>query len=370
MRRSQPREEGMVNETTAETFREIVTGRRRGPFPAIARFGLSLAELPYRFVVTQRNRRYDEGRCEIQRVPVPVVSVGNLTLGGTGKTPMVAWLARWFREDHVRVAIVSRGYGAGHEATNDEARELESRLPDVPHIQHPDRVKAARIAIEELGSQLILLDDGFQHRRLARDLDLVLIDATEPFGGGRVFPRGLLREPLDGLRRANAVVLTRSHLVSEDRRAEIQQTVHQHAPQAAWIQVSHHPSGLLTASGRHESLKALAGARVAAFCGIGNPMAFQATLVQQGWQVVHFRAFPDHHRFTREDVESITGELGQLNDIQAAVCTHKDLVKLGTDRLGPIPLFAVQIDLTVDSGRSELETQLQQVRSGCARLEE
>lgn len=220
MRRSQPREEGMINETTAETFREIVTGRRRGPFPAIARFGLSLAELPYRFVVTQRNRRYDEGRCEIQRVPVPVVSVGNLTLGGTGKTPMVAWLASWFREDHVRVAIVSRGYGAGHEATNDEARELESRLPDVPHIQHPDRVKAARIAIEELGSQLILLDDGFQHRRLARDLDLVLIDATEPFGGGRVFPRGLLREPLDGLRRANAVVLTRSHLVSEDRRAD------------------------------------------------------------------------------------------------------------------------------------------------------
>ena len=130
---------------------------------------------------------------------MPVISVGNITTGGTGKTPMVAWLARWFRNQDVRVALVSRGYRAEAEGQNDEARELATLLPDVPHLQNPDRVAAARIAIDELETQLIILDDGFQHRRIHRDLEIVLIDALQPFGFGHVLPRGLLREPLRGL---------------------------------------------------------------------------------------------------------------------------------------------------------------------------
>ncbi len=347
----------------AETFREIVTGRRHGPLATLARAGLAVAEVPYRFVVRQRNRRYDQGRLAIHRIPVPVISVGNLTLGGTGKTPLVAWIAQWYRQQGVRVAIISRGYGAGAEAANDESRELESRLPDVPHVQHHDRVKAATIAVEELASQLILVDDGFQHRRLARDLDLVLIDATEPFGGNRVFPRGLLREPVQGLRRADAVVLTRSHLVTADQREQIRQRVQQDAPQANWIVVSHHPTSLRAASGHLEPLSKWERARVAAFCGIGNPEAFRQTLLRQGWDVAQFRAFPDHHAYTRADVDSISRDLASDTTVQAILCTHKDLVKLGTDRLGTVPLFAVLIDLTIDEGQAAFESQLRELQS-------
>ncbi len=167
----------------------------------MARGALALAEIPYAAAVDWRNRRYDCG-ATVQRVGVPVVSVGNLTLGGTGKTPLVEWLARWFADRGVRVVLVSRGYGALPGQPNDEALELAQSLPQVPHLQNRDRVQAALEAIGELGAQLILLDDGFQHRRLARDLDLVLVDALEPFGFGHVFPRGTLREPLAGWRRA------------------------------------------------------------------------------------------------------------------------------------------------------------------------
>ena len=151
------------------------------------------------------------------RAAVPVISVGNITLGGTGKTPMVEWIARWYRRRGVRVALISRGYGhAG--GINDEGLVLEENLPDVPHLQDPDRVALAEIAVDELESELIVLDDGFQHRRLARDLDLVMLDALDPFGLGRLFPRGLLREPVRSLRRASAVILSRADLIEPDRR--------------------------------------------------------------------------------------------------------------------------------------------------------
>ncbi len=131
---------------------------------------------------------------------MPVVSIGNLTAGGTGKTPCVEYVVRFYRALDRRVAILSRGYG-GDGARNDEALVLEENLPDVPHLQGADRVALAHIAIEELESEIVVLDDGFQHRRLARDLDLVLIDATAPWGHGYLLPRGLLREPPGSLKR-------------------------------------------------------------------------------------------------------------------------------------------------------------------------
>ena len=159
-----------------------------------------------------RNTAYDRGWKSVHRAAVPVISVGNITLGGTGKTPMVEWLARWYRRRDVRVALISRGYGhAG--GINDEGLVLEENLPDVPHLQDPDRVRLADIAVAELETELIILDDGFQHRRLARDLDLVMLDALDPFGLGRLFPRGLLREPVSSLRRASAVILSRADLL-------------------------------------------------------------------------------------------------------------------------------------------------------------
>jgi tetraacyldisaccharide 4'-kinase len=338
-------------------FRDLVSGRRRGGWAGLERCGLRLAEVPYTWVVRWRNRRYDTGAAPIHRVEVPVVSVGNLTLGGTGKTPMVEWLARWFRQRGVRVTIISRGYGAEAGSRNDEALELEEKLLDVPHLQDPDRVAAARVAVEELQCQVILLDDAFQHRRIARDLDIVLLDALEPFGFGHVFPRGALREPVAGLRRADVVALSRADMLDPQQREAVWGVVRRHAPHGAQLELAHTPRSLISSNGREEPLESLAGRPVAAFCGIGNPAGFRHTLDVCGCRVADFREFPDHHAYDRADVESLVRWADGL-DVAAAVCTHKDLVKLGIDQLGRRPLWAVRVGLEFLAGREALEVRL------------
>ncbi len=321
------------------------------------RLGLRLAEVPYTLAVAWRNRRYDTGRAASHRVAVPVVSVGNLTLGGTGKTPMVQWIAGWFRRQGVRVAVISRGYGAEAGAANDEALELEQNLPDVPHLENPDRVKAARLAVEECGCQVIVLDDAFQHRRLQRDLDIVMLDALEPFGYGHVFPRGTLREPASGLRRAQAVVLSRADMIGPDQRARIRTEALSHAPQAVWAEVAHAPGALRSCDGREQPLASLRGQSVAAFCGIGNPAGFRHTLQRCGFQVAAFREFPDHHAYDGADVQSLIEWAGRL-EVTGVVSTQKDLVKLRVDRLGRHPLWAVTVGLELLAGQRELESKL------------
>ncbi|MEM9644511.1 MAG: tetraacyldisaccharide 4'-kinase, partial [Planctomycetota bacterium] len=192
-----------------------MSGQKRGWMGTCVRAGLRIAAIPYGWAVCLRNRQYDRGSKPVHRCGVPVISVGNLTTGGTGKTPIVCAIAERLRASDRRVALVSRGYGRGGADQNDEAEELFARLPDVPHLQDPDRVESARIAVEELETELILMDDGFQHRRLHRDLDIVVIDATCPFGFGHVLPRGLLREPLSGIRRSDLIVISRCGLVAE-----------------------------------------------------------------------------------------------------------------------------------------------------------
>ncbi|MGH7138670.1 MAG: tetraacyldisaccharide 4'-kinase, partial [Pirellulales bacterium] len=282
----------------ASAFRDLVSGRRRGAGAAALRTVLRGAEFGYAAAMRSRNYLYDCGRLPVERVAAPVISVGNITLGGTGKTPMVEWIARWYRDRGVRVALVSRGYGAEQGGANDEALELEERLPDVPHVQNVDRVAASKMAVEEFETQLIVLDDGFQHRRLARDLDIVLIDALEPFGYEHVFPRGALREPLSGLSRTNVVALSRSDLVDASERAAIRTRVERFAADAMWIELEHRPRRLVAADGRHEPLESLAGRRIAGFCGIGNPAGFRHTLSRVGAEVVELREFPDHHAYS------------------------------------------------------------------------
>lgn len=338
-------------------FREIVSGRRTGLAAVGLRAALRAASFPYGWVVRARNRRYDRGAAEVVRPPVPVISVGNLTVGGTGKTPMVEWIARQLRQEQVRVAILSRGYGAEHGGQNDEALELELALPDVPHLQHPDRAASAAIAVEELATQLLLLDDGFQHRRLARDLDLVLLDASEPFGFGRVLPRGLLREPIAGLRRAQAVVLSRADMIGQPERKAIRRRAAMRSPDAVWCEVEHRPSRLIDAAGASYPLAEAAGKPVAAFCGIGNPAGFRHTLAALGCDVVAWREFPDHHGYARDDVTQL-GDWARQAGAAAVLCTRKDLVKLRTPSIGGAPLRAVDVSLHFLSGEAELRSLL------------
>jgi tetraacyldisaccharide 4'-kinase len=321
------------------------------------RVGLSLAEFPYALAMTFRNRRYDHNKTLIHKASVPIVSVGNLTLGGTGKTPLVEWIARWYRDHNVRVSIVSRGYRAEEGGRNDEARELEQKLPDVPHVQSPDRVAAANIAIEELETQLIVLDDGFQHRRLARDVDIVLIDALEPFGFEHVFPRGTLREPLAGLRRADVVILSRADVLAAEQREAIRLRVQKIAPTADYAEVRHAPIELISATGSRSPMDTLKDVPVAAFCGLGNPAGFRHTIQSCGYRLVELREFPDHHCYSRADIDSLTDWANRLA-VSAVLCTHKDLVKIGLDQLGPLPLWAVRVGIDFLDGQNALESRL------------
>jgi tetraacyldisaccharide 4'-kinase len=280
---------------------------------------------------------------------------------------LVEWIARWFSRQGIRVGILSRGYraalgGQGPEARNDEALELANRLPGVPHVQNPDRVQGARHAIRRFACQALVLDDGFQHRRLGRDLDLCLLDALEPFGYGHVFPRGTLREPPDGLRRADFVILSRADLVMPAAREAIRERAARYAPEAGWAEVACVPQALWNRRGESAAPESLGGRPVAAFCGVGNPAAFRRTLENLGYRVIAFREYADHYGYTRADVESLIAWANRL-DAAAVLCTSKDLVKLGIDRLADRPLWAVGVAIGFLAGQEALEDRLIELAS-------
>lgn len=337
-----------------------MSGRRRGVAASAARGLLAWGEVPYGIAVRARNLWYDRYPGAVHHVGAPVVSVGNLTVGGTGKTPMVKWIARRLLEQSLRVTILSRGYGAEAGAKNDEALELEQALPGVPHLQNRDRVAAAREAIAACSSQVLLLDDGFQHRRLARDLDIVLLDATAPFGYGHLLPRGALREPVAGLRRAGVVCLTRASSMDREQRSEIRRQAERYAPHAVWCEADHRPAALRFASGEEQPLSHLHGKRIAAFCGIGNPEAFRRTLSEAGAVIGAWRAFPDHHRYTADDLAQLAKEATN-SGADLVVCTHKDLVKAPAESLAEVHLAAVVVEIEFLAGEEEALAKLAQV---------
>jgi len=333
----------------------IVRGEARDPLAFVLRRVLWLAQWPYRVGVWWRNRRFDQGR-NVHRVAVPVICVGNLTLGGTGKTPCVEYVARLLRGHEYMVAVLSRGYGA-EAGRNDEAMILEENLPDVPHYQDRDRVALAHTAIEESESEVLVLDDGFQHRRLARDLDVVLIDATDPWGSGYLFPRGGLREPRKNLKRAGIVMITRCDSVSVEKIGELTSEVNRLAPGVAVVRTIHAPIELLNGANQ-TSATGLAGRTVAAFCGIGNPEAFRRTLQGIGANVVDFRSFPDHHPYRREDVDDLIRWASTLPADAWIATTQKDWVKLRVSELSGRPLWAVRVGLQFQSGQAEFDKKI------------
>ncbi|HEX4146657.1 MAG TPA: tetraacyldisaccharide 4'-kinase [Pirellulales bacterium] len=342
----------------AAHFREVVSGRRQGPIASCERALLGLAAIPYAAAIGLRNRYYDNPSHQ-HRVPATVISVGNLTLGGTGKTPFVAWLAGWLVERGLHVALVSRGYGARPGARNDEARELELALPKVPHVQNPDRVAAADLAIRSYGVNCIVMDDGFQHRRLARDLDVVLVDASDPLGLGHLFPRGTLREPLASLSRADVVVLSRADMVDADQRAAIRRQIESFAPRAVWVEAIHQPLGLFAWDRIAPGPESLAGQRVAAFCGIGNPAAFGETLKHLGCELVGLREFADHWAYSADDFIALAGWAAEEQAM--LVCTMKDLVKIEPAWIQSRPVWALEIGLKITAGERQLLERLERL---------
>ena len=341
---------------------ELMSGRSSSLSSIMMRAGLWCLSQPYTAIMWCRNYAYDRGWKSIRNASVPVVSVGNLTAGGTGKTPTVAMLARWFRDRNIRVGILSRGFGAGADGRNDEAKELEVLLPDVPHLQKPDRLSSALIATEELGMQLLLLDDGFQHRKIHRDLEIVLLDAREPFGFGYMLPRGLLREPLRSLRRANIVLATRADQVDPQRLAEIRTRVQRFNPRAAWLESEHRPIRLRNAAGEYQPIEWLCGKNVLGVCGLGNPDGFIQTLKSCGANVIESATFSDHHAYSSHDIQMLEKRANEFEiKCDAIVCTGKDLAKIESVRIGPFELWSLDIELKIRAGEEILHEYLERV---------
>lgn len=347
------REARASDEALNDAYHALIRGDRAGVMPTLQRFGLWTLSFGYRLGVACRNRAFDRGWKSIHKAQVPVVSVGNLTTGGTGKTPCVEYVARFYRQLGLQVALLSRGYGSDR-GRNDEALVLEENLPDVPHLQGADRAALAQVAVEELESEILVLDDGFQHRRLHRDLDIVLIDATCPWGHGYLLPRGLLREPIGNLNRAHVVMLTRCDLTTAEALESIRKVV-RNVKELPIVESTHRPAAWCNASQQSMALDALKDRPVAGFCGLGNPDAFRQSLTKLGMNVVGWRTFPDHHRYSKADVDDLRTWAAQQPAEAAIVTTQKDLVKIRLDRIGERDLWALAIQLQITSGQDAFE---------------
>jgi tetraacyldisaccharide 4'-kinase len=203
----------------------------------------------------------------------------------------------------------------------------------------------------------LVLDDGFQHRRLARDLDIVLVDCTCPFGHGYMFPRGMLREPISALSRADLVVLTRFDLCSKDDRQEIRKRAYEAARGKPVVSVAYRSTALCSKTGASLPAHAIAGQRVLGFCGIGNPRAFWQTLRDLRCNLDPAIAFPDHHHYTHDDLAGLA-ESARCSQVELAICTQKDLVKIPGATLGDCPLYALRIEAVIDDPNGVLETAL------------
>jgi len=334
----------------------IASGKSGSINSHLLRMVLWLASLPYGASVRLRNSFFAIKIFRTKKVDVPVVCIGNLTAGGTGKTPCVEWVCKFLCSLGLRVAILSRGYG-GAGGANDEAMVLEDRLPDVPHLQGADRYLIAQSAIEELESEVLVLDDGFQHRQLARDLDIVLVDATNPWGHGYLLPRGTLREPSAGLKRAGAVVITRADQVAEEKLACLRIEICKLAPNSILCEAIHQPVEMICWGSESMELEEIKGRKVLAFCGIGNPGSFIKTLENLGASVIGRRVFPDHYAYARKDIQDLIEWATQFADCDILlVTTHKDLVKIRTSSLGGNRLYALRVEMSFLSGEEQLQT--------------
>mgnify|MGYP001432810893 CR=1 FL=1 len=348
-----------------DRFIAIISRRRTDLRARGARVLLCLASLGYSLVVRIRNALYTSSVLKRHPANAVILSIGNLTTGGTGKTPLVVWLCRRVREKGLACAILTRGYKTQKGELSDEPALLAAQCPDVPVVVNPDRVAGAAEAIRSHGAQIIVMDDGFQHRRLARDLDIIAVDATTPFGYGRVLPAGLLREPISGLRRAHAVVLTRCDQVSEDALSQIEDEIRQVNRNLVISRSIHAPVAIRTAQEMEIALDRIRGQRVFAFCGIGNPQAFFRTIEQLGVVAVGTRVFDDHYRYTAEDLETVL-EQAKAQKATLVLTTQKDWTKAArTGAKGDSPALAyLAIDMRFTAGEESLTALIDRVLHG------
>ena len=324
----------------------------------------------YSAVMRARREAYRRGWLAVSSLPAPVISVGNLTTGGTGKTPLVEWICRHIAEDGRKVCVLTRGYGrsnpntqvvvsngneilANDRESGDEPYLLARNLLGIAAVVcNPDRIQAGRWAIENLGSEVFVLDDGFQHLKLARDLDIVTIDATNPWGGGALLPEGRLREPPNGLSRADCVVITRADQQKDLKslNSQLRNLVNE-VP----VFVSRMLGSELRAMFNDAGNAALDVSKQSfgAFCGIGNAESFFNLLRSDGYELAFTRAFTDHHDYTQFEIDDLIQEATAAG-AHALVTTAKDEVKLKSLNVS-LPCYVLDIRISLDNTDSFIE---------------
>jgi tetraacyldisaccharide 4'-kinase len=294
----------------------------------------------------------------------PVISIGNITVGGTGKTPFVLYLAERLKFGGQRPVILMRGYMSRSGAVSDEAEMIRRKVPGVPVCVSPDRVKAAAVSSVKDHPDVFILDDGFQHWKVLRDLDIVLIDAMDPFGNGHLLPAGILREPKSQLKRAHLFVITRADL-APDRLASLRVELAAINPKAAIVETAHVPVGLEEPFGKDGGCSIdwteIKG-RMCACSAIGSPKAFAATLEALGADVVHHEVFSDHHVYTADDVRRIV-DFCREKGLDRIVTTEKDIVKFAEfkELFNGVRFLVLSINVKILRGDNELSSCLDSV---------
>jgi tetraacyldisaccharide 4'-kinase len=317
-----------MKQSMESRFRQVMSGSDRSGPAVVWRLLAAGAEPMYAGLMRLRNRLYDSQFFKSHPLGRPTISVGNITTGGTGKTPVVQWLSRRLLETGQRPAILLRGYKSTSHGVSDEQALLATDRIAV--IADPNRRRGAAAALQKQPETTVfILDDAMQHRRAKRDFELTLIHAAQPFGFGRVFPRGLLREPMIGLRRAGAILLT--HCDEGDDVASVVSTLRKFNPGAPVFQCDH-----------VVRVAELAQKKYFAFCGIGSPASFLGRL---GGTCVGTREFDDHHDYDEADIGQLVGA-ARFNGAEVLVTTEKDWVKLSRfEGKFPVPVLRAELSL-------------------------
>jgi len=349
---------------------------------------LRVAAWLYGCAMRVRNAAYDRGWLRQDRLPCPVISVGNLSVGGTGKTTCVEYLATKLTQLEMRVGVLSRGYGgrmrecrlvsqngqllvdgrpvSASDGLPDEPQLLAMRLPEVPVLVGARRERTGQTALSQFQTNVLLLDDGFQYRRLRRDCEIVLISARMPLAGWPLLPRGPMREPLESLRRADVILVTKADQ-SLERLAALQERLKSFNPEAVLATAIHEPEVLRDwATGERLAKDHLAGSRVSLVSSIGDPEGFEETVRSLDAAVASHAAFPDHYQYSAPEWERILRDAA-ASGATALVTTEKDAVRLQPFRQAPrsrLPVFVLSVRMRLLSGEEQLNDRLVRV---CAR---
>lgn len=335
----------------------IISGKRNDLLAWGIRIPLFFLSLVYGLVLWLILFFYSCGLLPRRRLGVPVISIGNLTIGGAGKTPMVIYLARMLSAQNMRPVILTRGYmpqGSLRRSDflSDEAEVLREVLPDIPVVVNPDRYLGGLEAIERYKPEILILDDGFQHWKLYRDLDIVLIDSSNPFGIGQLLPCGILREPLSSLKRAHVLVLTKTEqgdpLTLKDQLSRLCR----HIP---IVETVHRPKSLTSLYSKEFVNIAYINRAMVAFCGIGDPLSFKSMLIELGADVKEFVGFMDHHVYSEDDINHLRGICDGLG-IHTLITTRKDAVKLGAFQGSwqGYELLVLNIEIDITNGQEQI----------------